>query len=96
MENNNLNEPRGPWKAFAIAGFVSGIVGLALFMIPIWGIVVGIEGIVLSALGQRSVSQNKKARIGLGLSIASVIVGFLWVFVYFTLIVGLVLYKTQA
>ena len=29
-EVNEIKEPRGPWRVFAIVGFVSGIVGIAL------------------------------------------------------------------
>ncbi len=56
---------------FAIAGLILGIVSIptAFFLC---GIVFGIVGIVLSALGRRSVSRRTMATIGLALSIVGV------------------------
>ena len=91
MENNYIAEPRGPWRAFAYAGFSTGIVSLVLFWIPWVGIFVGIPGIVLSALGRRSVIQHGKANTGLGLSIAAVVLSVIWLVIFYTLIISLAL-----
>ena len=84
MEENRNIEPRGPWKAFAIAGFASGIVALALFFIPYLGIGIGINGIVLSALGKRSVINRGKATAGLVMSIIATVISFIALILFFT------------
>ena len=98
-ENKNINqtetEPRGPWKAFAIAGFASGIVSLGLFFIPIWAIAMGIPGLVLSILGKKSVVQRSKANIGMGLCIAGIAVGFVCTIIFYTIIIGLAFQQTH-
>lgn len=94
MENGNkttLTEPRGPWKAFAIAGFASGIAALSLFFIPYWGIVWGIQGIVLSALGKKSVVENGKASTGLVLSIIAVVLGVVAIILFYTVFITIML-----
>ena len=82
-------EPRGPWKAFAIAGFVHGIVSLVFFFYPVLGIAIGIPGIVFSALGQKSVQKRTLAKVGLGLSIAGIVASVIWIIVLFTVLTAL-------
>ena len=100
MEQTELNElhqesePRGPWRVFAIVGFVSGIVGLALAFLPIAGLAIGIEGLVLSCLGQKSIIQRKKADIGVGLNIAAIAVGFIWIIVFYSLLIPFIVSQT--
>ena len=100
MEQTELNElhqesePRGPWRVFAIVGFVSGIVGLALAFLPIAGLAIGIEGLVLSCLGQKSIIQRKKADIGVGLNIAAIAVGFIWIIVFYTVLIPFIVSQT--
>jgi hypothetical protein len=93
-ESHQGNEPRGPWKAFAIVGFVSGIVGLALAFIPIFGFAIGIEGLVLSCLGQKSIIQRKKADIGVGLNIAAIAIGFIWIIVFYAVLLPFIISQT--
>lgn len=61
-----------PGSALAIAGFVLGIISILTSWFPFFGIVMPIVGIVLSALGRRSVSKRLLATIGLVLSIIAV------------------------
>ena len=72
MENQTNNEPRGPWKAFAIAGFASGFVAFFASFIPMAGLYLGlgfgIPGLVLSCLGTKSVIQHNKAVTGIVLN----------------------------
>ena len=85
-ELNEIKEPRGPRRAFAIVGFVSGIVGLALAFLPILGVSIGIEGLVLSCLGQKSILQRKKADIGVGLNIATIAIGIISIIVFYAIL----------
>jgi hypothetical protein len=55
----------------AIAGLILGIISIPTAFI-LCGIVFGIVGIVLSALGRRSVSHRTMATVGLALSIVGV------------------------
>lgn len=84
-------EPRGPWKAFGLVGFILGIVSLAMSWIPmvgfIFSMVLGITGIVLSSLGKRSVINHSKANTGLTLSIISLPVGFISYIVFILMLV---------
>lgn len=84
-------EPRGPWKSFALVGFILGIVSLAMSWIPLVGfifsMVLGITGIVLSSLGKRSVINHSKAKTGLTLSIISLPVGFISYIVFIFMLV---------
>ena len=69
------NEDNGPWKVFALVGFILGIVSLAGAIFTV-GLYTGIPGIVLSALGKKSKDPDRqeKAAKGLKLSIAGLIV----------------------
>lgn len=58
---------------FAIAGLILGIVSIPAAFIAICGFVLGIAGIVMSALGRRSVSRRTMATVGLVLSIIAVV-----------------------
>jgi hypothetical protein len=57
----------------AIAGLILGIISIPAAIVAICGLVFGIIGIVLSALGRRSVSRRTMATIGLVLSIIGVV-----------------------
>jgi hypothetical protein len=57
---------------FAIAGLVLGIVSLVLFWFVYLGIPVAIVGIIMSALGRRSVERRTMATVGLVLSIVAI------------------------
>ena len=100
MEQTELNElhqesePRGPWRVFAIVGFVSGIVGLALALLPIAGLAIGIEGLVLSCLGQKSIIQRQKADIGVGWNIAAIVIGFIWIIVFYAVLLPFIISQT--
>ena len=81
----NFDEPtpsRGPWKAFAIVGYVLGIVGFATSFL-IFGMDIAIFGIVFSALGKKTTDEDAKAKAekGLKLSIAGTIISFVLLFV---------------
>jgi hypothetical protein len=58
-----------PGSGLAIAGLILGIISIPSFFIFYVSIPVAIIGIVLSALGRRSVSRRKMATWGLALSI---------------------------
>lgn len=91
VEETTQKEPRGPWKAFAIAGYVIGIFSIAGCMIPVinsYVVTLGEFGIILSALGLRSIKNHSKAKTGLTLSI----IGWCVSIVVYT-IISLVLQK---
>ncbi len=58
---------------FAIAGLVLGIVSIVLFWAFYLGIPIAIVGIIMSALGRRSVERRTMATVGLVLSIIAVV-----------------------
>ena len=62
-------EPKGPWKVFAILGLVFGIVGLVLSWANVGGLLISVAGLVFSILGKKSVSKHGVAVAGLILSI---------------------------
>ena len=72
------NVDRGPWKVFAIIGYILGIVSLATVLIPFAGCAAGAEGIIFSALGKKSTNKNAKAKKGLTMSIIATAVNFVF------------------
>ncbi|GAC1434366.1 MAG: hypothetical protein PVS3B3_05720 [Ktedonobacteraceae bacterium] len=63
-----------PGSALAIAGFILGIISIFTSWFPFFGLIMPIVGIVLSALGRRSVSKRLLATIGLVLSIVAIVI----------------------
>lgn len=61
---------------FAIAGLVLGIIAIVSSWYPVCGLPLPIIGIVMSALGRRSVSYRTMATVGLVLSIIALVIGF--------------------
>ena len=64
--------PPEPGRALAIAGLIVGIISLFTWL-PFLGFPISIVGIILSAIGQRSVSRKGMAVAGLVLSIVTLI-----------------------
>jgi hypothetical protein len=62
---------------FAIAGLVLGIIAIISSWYPICGLPLPILGIVMSALGRRSVTNRTMATVGLVLSIIALVIGFI-------------------
>ena len=62
---------------FAIAGLVLGIIAIISSWYPVFGLPIPIVGIVMSALGRRSVSYRRMATAGLVLSIIAIAIGIL-------------------
>jgi len=62
---------------FAIAGLILGIISIVAAILPICGFPISIVGIVMSALGRRSVSKRTIATIGLVLAIIGIILAAL-------------------
>ena len=88
VQTDEEKEPRGPWKAFAIAGFAIGIFSIIGCMIPyvnLYVISVGEFGIVLSALGLKSKVNHDKAKTGLVLSIVGLAVAIVMYIVFIIL-----------
>ena len=69
------NEDNGPWKVFALVGYILGIVSLAGSILFI-GLGTGVPGIVFSILGKKSTNpeRQQKAAKGLKLSIWGLII----------------------
>ena len=55
-----IEEPKGPWKVFAIVGYVLGIVNLVLVLLPFYSLIMSVYGIVLSALGKKSIVKRRQ------------------------------------
>ena len=64
-----VEEPKGPWKVFAILGLVFGIVVLVLSWLGFPGLTIYVDAIVFSILGLRSKAKHGMAVAGLVLSI---------------------------
>ena len=74
---------------FAIAGLVLGIIAIISSWYPVCGLPIPIVGIVMSALGRRSVSYRTMATVGLVLSIIAIAISILTTaFVIIALIVS--------
>lgn len=88
VQTDEEKEPRGPWKAFAIAGLAIGIFSIIGCMIPyvnLYVISVGQIGIALSALGLNSKVNHQKAKTGLVLSIIGLAVAIVMYIVFIIL-----------
>ena len=72
-----------PGSALAIAGFVLGIIAIFTSWFPFFGLLVPIVGIILSALGRRSVSRRVLATIGLVLSIIALVISLIIIVLIF-------------
>jgi len=77
---------------FAIAGLVLGIIAIISSWYPFFGLLIPIVGIVMSALGRRSVSYRTMATAGLVLSIIALAIGILTTAL---LIIGLIVSSTH-
>jgi uncharacterized membrane protein len=66
--------PAEPGRGIALAGFILGLVSLFTSWIPFLGILVSVVGIILSAMGQRSISRKGLAIAGLVLSIITLVI----------------------
>ncbi|MEO7018938.1 MAG: DUF4190 domain-containing protein [Ktedonobacteraceae bacterium] len=62
-----------PGRGQAMAGMILGIIGICLFWEPFFSLPLAIVGIVLSALGRRSVTRKGMATAGLVLSILTIV-----------------------
>ena len=89
---NEVKEPRGPWKVFAIIGYVYGIVSLVSILIPFYSFAMAIDGIIFSALGVRSTVYNKKAKKGLTMNIISCVVNYIWSIIFYVILLFLLTY----
>ena len=65
----------GPWKVFAIVGFVLGLVGFIFSFAFGSGLFFSIPGLVLSILGKRSASKHGMAVTGMVFSIIGLAIG---------------------
>ena len=64
---------RGPWRGFAKVGYILGNVALPTFWIISLGLVVGVFGIVFSALGKKSKVRKAMADTGFKRSLTATI-----------------------
>jgi hypothetical protein len=65
--------PQEQGSGLAVAGLILGIISIPAALVAICGLIFGIIGIILSALGRRSVSHRTMATIGLTLAIIGVV-----------------------
>ena len=91
MDINTTSE-RGPWKVFAVIGFIIGIVTMVFcgLTVLLWlgsktivifgllGLISGIYGIVMSILGKKSKCNYEKVVQGLMFSIPSTIISIIF------------------
>jgi len=69
--------PPDKGMGFAVTGLVLGIIAIVSSWYPFLGLPIPIVGIVMSALGRRSVSYRGMATAGLVLSIIAIVIGVL-------------------
>ena len=88
-DDASVSEDNGPWKVFALIGFILGIISLAGSILFI-GLTTGVPGIVFSILGKKSSNPTRKSQAakGLKMSIWGLILS---VVVYIVFIVVLVI-----
>ena len=67
MENTNLEAQKHNGKA--TAGLVLGIIDLIAWLIPFFGLPIGVVGLVMSILGRKS---DKKGRATAGIILSSI------------------------
>lgn len=83
---NNNSKHEKLWSTFANIGFIIGIIAfVASFILPYAVLsfdVVVIASIVFSCLGKKSFNNSKKAKKGLGFSIAALIISIVLSIVY--------------
>jgi hypothetical protein len=79
--------PPAPTNGLGIAGFVTALVGLVLFWVPLLGVVLAGTGLVLSAVGM---SQGKRNGSSTGLAVAGLVLGILGVLAFVVILAGLV------
>ena len=87
--STEAKEPRGPWKAFAIVGYVHGIVALVCILLPFFSFALSIDGIIFSALGKKSIAKREKADKGLSMNIAACIINYIWSIALYVIIIVL-------
>lgn len=94
-ENEHVvNQPvkeRGPWKVFAIIGYIIGIVSLVSIFVPFVGSGMAVDGIIMSALGKKSESKRHLAKKGLTFSIVACAVNFVISIIIYVLYIVLIL-----
>jgi uncharacterized membrane protein len=86
-KNNYQVSDTGPWKVFAIVGFVMGILSLVFCWIPFSNFYLGAPGLVLSILGKKSATKIEYAMKGFTLNLVGIIINVLVVIAYIALIV---------
>jgi hypothetical protein len=69
------------------AGFVTGLLGLVLFWVPIVGLVLGLLGVVLGGVG---ISQGRRRGAPTGLAVGGVVLGALAIVLFLVVAVMLV------
>jgi hypothetical protein len=65
---------QAPSNGLGTAGFVTGLLGLIFCWVPVFGIVLGILGVILGGVG---ISSGKKKGAGTGLAIAGLVLGLI-------------------
>ena len=71
MEERSIDV--GPYKVYAIIGFITGILAISMSPLFYFGVIVSIIGIVFSIKGKKSNSKEKYAQRGLLLNIIGLI-----------------------
>ncbi len=79
-KKNNGDEPE--INGMALAGFICGIVGLLLALIMGWSFLLGILGVIFSAIGLGQIRKNPTKWKGKGFAIAGLIAGILAIVIF--------------
>lgn len=85
-DDDNRITDTGPWKVFAIIGYVIGILSICFCWVIASWLWIGIPGIVFSTLGERSYGKRYYAKRGKTLSIIGIVLGaistVIWIIVF--------------
>ena len=74
-------------------GFVTGLLGLVLFWVPIVGVVLGVLGVVLGGVG---ISRGRRTGAPTGLAVAGVVLGALAIVLFVVVAVMLIPVSSSA
>ena len=79
-------------NGLCVAGFVLGILAVALFWIPFFGIILGVVGVSLSAVGMAVVKTSEIMQGGFGMAVAGLVLSCLnvlfWIIYLFAVFVS--------
>lgn len=75
-------------NGLCVAGLVLGILAIVLFWVPVFGLILGVVGAVLSGVGIAVVKRPGEVQAGFGMALAGLIMSGLNLFLHLTFILA--------